>query len=339
MSRKLEREVLRFADHLQVDHGLARYEASVGAALFEQSAVVGAEMVEAAADARGPMVHEPTLTYLALKAMRNRLPAMTVLDVGGTKRETEQGLDWEWWVEGRQQWFHFYVQAKRLRRRSGPTSALVYDLGQTAGGARQVDTLVSAARAHGIPAIYALYNPASTWGSDYATSHCASYCRHQHPPAEAGITTIGAETAQMLVAAQARRGKSVEDVPLEEVRPVAFAWPCLVGCRVPRRGWPRVLPPVGRTLWQALGFVGAFQPADLAFQFARATTALSVPFWEGSSSWDGVSERFRGAVVTQPPSYVAEPGNSDVVEDYEAREGDLTPAKIVVLRNPEATRS
>jgi hypothetical protein len=148
--------VSRYKSHLHQMHLLSMEVARLGSALLRQSLNIAGRMERASRG--GPNFGELAGTYVVLDGLKNSIPKLEVIDLGGTAQETLTGADWEWWIQGRHRWFHIFVQAKRAQysAKGGGT----YSLGQRIGNSArlQVDALGATAIRLQVPAIYALYN-------------------------------------------------------------------------------------------------------------------------------------------------------------------------------------
>ena len=279
---------------------------------------------------RGIRVTEDALTFQVLTGLQDSTPTLGIHDFGGTSVESRTGADWEWWIEGEGHWFNFLVQAKRLRtfgKRRG------YGLGHLVGGRRQVDLLVRESLRRGVPAMYALYNPAGV-SDDYCSSDCMALdiClpRNAH-----GITMLAAEVAQQLVLDQLPRGRTVVDVPLSEVAPKVVPWTCLVGClnecdiASPLRNPALPMTAHSPQMWAALGLSGPYRSDDMAFRFAAMTVALNADESDGQAVERAIAQA-RSGFVEEAPGYVLEPTVAALAQ--RDRDAEYSPALLVITR-------
>jgi hypothetical protein len=124
---------------------------------------------------RGISFGEETITETTLLDLLQAVPTLRA-KAFSKRQESQIGADWDFWVEGRYQWFAFTVQAKRAKRSSG--RVVSYDIGYISGksqgnpGTRQIDILETSSRKKRLPAIYALYNEPDLADADYVRPSC-----------------------------------------------------------------------------------------------------------------------------------------------------------------------
>ena len=320
-----------FRAHLRCIHGQPGGHAAVGAALLRQALNVG--LRSAKAYRRTMSAPEVALTFIVLEGLQDDLPDLVVRDIGGTNEEVTTGADWEWWIEGDRRWFRMLVQAKRAKASSGRRGGWEYALGQKVGksGELQVDRLLQASHARGLPAIYALFNPSSASG-ECTTARCPAM--GECLPANAdGITTASAQTVKRLV------DRAGEDVPLVDVRVEAVPWTCLVACwkdcniALPRTGRALAGPAVG--LARALGYAnGVPDAADFAFHAAARVLALTAGSAFEGRAFDAALELVLTGFTEDPPLYILEPAEDVIADAFAGVPNDLRPGQLVVLRKP-----
>jgi hypothetical protein len=321
-----------FTDHLFTTHNVGHEAAELGGALAQVSVETGAWLARRVA--KGRPLRETTVTDNLLSKLEQLVPTFDYEDFGGLSRETRTGADLEWWVEGRTRWFAFWVQAKRAFYPSA--SSPHYDLAYRVSGGPQLQAsrLVAAARRAAIPAIYVLYN-ATDVGHTYTAEACGSPSYCNLPSAVEGVTTISANQAERLAVETARRGSSVTDVDLADVADYAMPLTCLIGCPASLSAgyyrWPGS-DLLTQDTWDQLGFDGAVDPADSAFQAAVATLVLYSH--EDTLEYEQIIALVGEGVRETAPAYVADMSEASYVTAVER--SDVAPAdwpgRVAVLR-------
>jgi hypothetical protein len=124
-------------------------------------------------------------------------------------REKRTGADWEWWIGGGGHWLGARVQAKKL----DDAGRQYTTLWKTDGGVRQIDTLIGAARAAALPALYCFYNGAAGTPAGWR-----SQCANPVPEELFGCAVADAVAVS--------RGSD----RIEDVSPISIPWSDLVCC-------------------------------------------------------------------------------------------------------------
>lgn len=275
-------------------------------ALMDRATWVQARLDQAAA--YGVDQHEETLTQSLLLDLRVAVPELNVRTFTRQEENRASGADWLWWWRGRDRWFAHLVQAKRLTEGSGGKAG--YSVGyrpsrRSSTGSPaplQIDTLLSAAGALGVPAVYALYNPSRP--GERLTPGCLAVPRGSSAE---GVTLVSADVMRYLLTAHTDVTGSTPRTPtrltLDEVAQDARAWSCLATCEQRMAcSWP----PLPAHVWRTLGFdeqpevddlaLGAAVAVLLARQSARGRQLLL----QGADA-DALAQSVAQGVRTAPP--------------------------------------
>lgn len=162
--------------------------------------------------AYGVPQHEVTLTQTLLLDIARCVPELHVTPFTQAE-ESQNGADWEWWIEGSRGWFGSRMQAKRLIGDSYSFDHLV--AGDPARA--QIRLLIDSAARVGIPARFALYNPDGPAGS--FSAHGLIGC---FPSRAEGVTVVDAT--------EIFRRFGTKRVARTSVAQLALPWSCLAGC-------------------------------------------------------------------------------------------------------------
>lgn len=227
---------------------------------------------------------EETVTEQTLLALKRSIPNLRIRSLTKTQ-EAQEGADWEFWVQGRQQWFSFLVQAKKAkapRPGSTPTYDGGYTSGSNAGGTKQIDLLAKTARRKKMPAIYVLYNDPGLISESYVTPSCEAHI----PAGVDGISVLPIQRMRWLL----NKRKPWRPVPVLDARKYATPWSCLAACPAAsscqgwnaarirdRAPWPADMSASLNTPEpQFLGFLDHTAEDDPAFLMARAIYLLQI---------------------------------------------------------------
>lgn len=252
----------------------------------------------------GVRQQEETITESVLIDLCRGIPRLRVRTLK-RHEETAAGADWEWWIQGREMWFGFLVQAKRVhdlgRARKG------YQLGYRPNPAAdgsvrplQIASLLESSDRLQVPAVYALYNQAGA-GIQFTRPQFGSACVVPH--GADGVTALGAWAARWLLL--------INDDPLAidvgAIAPHAFPWSCLAFCLDDNRhgAWPAL----ERDAVQQLGFPAGTDASDAALSAARFVLEIerSTRLNQFALATDAPApdiERMAVAVRSAPPAYV-----------------------------------
>lgn len=190
---------------------------------------------------------EETITEITLLNVRKIVASLGVR-VLSKREEALRGADWEFWVEGGEEWFSFLVQAKKAKKRNG--GDVTYDVAYLSGAKRvpQIDLLIKASRIER-PAIYALYNEPGLIPAPYVRGHCKD---HQLFEGVDGITTLSASHMDKL------SGPNRKAVDAGVAAEMATPWSCLAAC------------PASATCLDRGGSMNSVRPQDLGFDPATS---------------------------------------------------------------------
>jgi hypothetical protein len=244
---------------------LPDFAALVAIALRDRAAWAGVQV--AAGAAHGVSQQEETLTESMLLELCRTLPDLRVATYNRAK-ERRTGADWEWWVQGRTDWFGYLIQAKKSSGTLAVHSS--YRLGATSGSAKdsQSRLLLEEAKRRSLPAVHVLYNPADATTVDpfpYASTSCKQVRDGLLPSGSDGVTVLSSLVADWLVPFQPTA------IPLAEVRPYAVPWSCLASC--PARCGLRRARGV-KVSPQQLGFSDEIESDDPAYRAAVQVLVL-----------------------------------------------------------------